>query len=62
MKKVFVVMLAAAFLSGPAMAYMTLKSCQMISTSSGVKWLGRYCDAAGNCVQQLSDSYCPYVL
>lgn len=61
MKKMIVVVLAAACLSGPALAVMTLKSCRMVSTMSGVKWLGVYCDSAGTCVQQLFDNYCPYM-
>ena len=63
MKKfVIPVMLSALLMSGPAMAFMTLKSCNMVNTMNGVRWLGVYCDAQRNCVQQLFNEYCPYMI
>ena len=63
MKKFFVpLILSALFISGPAHAFMTLKSCKMVNTMNGVRWLGVYCDSQNNCVQQLSVDYCPYMI
>jgi hypothetical protein len=49
-------------MSGHAMAFMTLKSCKMVNTMQGVRWLGLYCDSQRNCVQQLFAEYCPYMI
>ena len=63
MKKFYVpVILAALLASGPAFAMMTLKSCSMVNTMNGVRWLGVYCDSQRNCVQQLFTEYCPYMI
>jgi hypothetical protein len=63
MKKFIIpVALCAMLMSGPAMAFMTLKSCSMVNTMNGVRWLGVYCDAQRNCVQQLFNEYCPYMI
>ena len=54
MKKFYIpVIMAAVLASGPAFAFMSLKSCNMVNTLKGVRWLGVYCDSQRNCVQQL---------
>ena len=60
MKKILVI--AAILASGPALSFMSLKSCNVISTTSGTKWMGTYCDMQGNCLKMLFDSYCPPML
>lgn len=63
MKKFLIPVVAAMLLSsGPAFAMLTLKSCNMVNTTQGVKWLGVYCDSQRNCVQQLFNEYCPYMI
>ena len=63
MRKLLVpLILSALFISGPAHAFMTLRSCNMVNTMNGVKWLGVYCDSQRNCVQQLFNEYCPYMI
>lgn len=63
MKKFCVpVILATLLASGPAFAFLTLKSCNMVNTTQGVRWLGTYCDSQRNCVQQLFTEYCPYMI
>ena len=61
MKK-FVLVLALAAAASPALALMNLKSCTMVSTMSGTRWLGTYCNFGGECVKVMFSSYCPYSL
>ncbi len=62
MKKL-VLVLALAAAASPVLAFsMTLKSCTMVNTMSGARWLGTYCNASGECVKVMFSSYCPYSL
>jgi hypothetical protein len=61
MKKL-VLVLALAAVASPVFAFMTLKSCTMVNTMSGARWLGTYCNASGECVKVMFSNYCPYSL
>jgi len=56
------VIAAIMLASSPAFAMLTLKSCTMVNTMNGVRWLGVYCDSQRNCVQQMFRDYCPYMI
>jgi hypothetical protein len=61
MKKLILIAAMAAAAS-PVFAFMTLKSCTMVNTMSGARWLGTYCNTSGECVKVMFSSYCPYSL
>lgn len=62
MKKAALVLAIAITALSPAWAYMSLRSCVMINTLQGVRWVGTYCDAQGTCVKAVFTEYCPVML
>lgn len=48
--------------AGPALAFMSLKSCNITPTMNGLKYMGEYCNMQGQCITVLFDHYCPPML
>lgn len=49
--------------AAPVLAYTyTLRSCTLISTMNGIRYLGTYCNAMGECIKQVTVEYCPLAL
>lgn len=62
MLKIITAALVALAAASPALAFMSLRSCNLINTMNGVKYVGTYCDVRGDCIKMLFDSYCPPML
>lgn len=62
MLKLIAAALIALAAASPALAFMSLRSCNIINTMGGIKYMGTYCDVRGDCIKMLFDSYCPPML